>query len=70
VEELEQLRAVEREAIARFKARQAEIQRANPELSAEVAFSRAVQSLPKTADKYEYARMRLTMAGIMALPLH
>jgi hypothetical protein len=69
MEGIEQFQEDERQCIARFRERAAQIKAANPELTPQIAFARAVQSLPKTADKYSYARQRLQFAGIPALPL-
>jgi hypothetical protein len=68
-ESLTEFRATERECISRFRKKSDEIRAAHPELSAQIAFARAVQALPKTADRYQYARQRLQYAGIPALPL-
>jgi hypothetical protein len=68
-EGIAELQQVEAECIRRFRAKAAEIKAQNPELSAQIAYARAVEALPKTADKYQFARSRLQWAGIPALPL-
>jgi hypothetical protein len=55
--------------LRRFRTKAAEIRGANPQLTAQIAFAKAVQALPKTADRYQAARQRLQWAGIPALPL-
>jgi hypothetical protein len=69
MESLEQLQQIEAECIRRFRTKAAEIRAEHPELSAQVAYARAVQSLPRTSDKYQGARQRLMFAGVPALPL-
>jgi hypothetical protein len=64
-----ELQAIEAECIRRFRAKAAEIRAANPQLSAQIAYARAVQALPKTADRYQAARSRLQWAGIPAQSL-
>ena len=68
-ESLAGLREIERSCLLRFRTKAAEIAAQHPELSAQICFARAVQALPKTADKYQGARQRLMYAGIAALPL-
>jgi hypothetical protein len=67
--DIDAMQAVERECISRFRKKAAEIRAANPQMTAQIAFAKAVEALPKTADKYQYARQRLQWAGIAALPL-
>jgi hypothetical protein len=69
MESIDALQAVERECIARFRKRAAKISAANPQMTPQVAYAKAVESLPRTADKYQYARQRLTFCGVAALPL-
>ena len=69
MESISELQEVEADCIRRFRAKAAEIRSAHPELSAQIAFARAVQALPRTADKYQGARQRLQWAGFPALPL-
>ncbi len=69
MEGIEQFQEDERECIKRFRAKAAEIRSQNPMMTPSIAFAKAVQSLPRTADKYQYARQRLQFAGIPALPL-
>ena len=68
-ESIEGLQATERECLRRFRARAAEIKAAHPEMSEQIAFARAVASLPRTADKYQGVRQLLQWRGIPALPL-
>lgn len=69
MESISELQETERECIARFRTKAAEIRAQHPELSSQIAFARAVTSLPRTADKYQAARQRLQWAGVPALPL-
>ena len=69
MENVAEFRETERECIARFRQKASEIRAQHPELSVQVAFARAVAALPKTADRYQYARQRLQWAGHPALPL-
>lgn len=69
MESIAELQETERECIRRFRQKAAEIKEQHPELSAQIAFARAVQALPKTADRYQGARQRLQWAGIPGLPL-
>jgi hypothetical protein len=69
VESISELQAVEADCIRRFRQKAAQIKTEHPELSAQICFARAVQALPKTADKYQAARQRLQWAGYPALPL-
>ena len=69
MESITELQETERECLRRFGSKASEIRAAHPELSAQIAFARAVTALPKTADKDQYARQRLMFAGYPALPL-
>jgi hypothetical protein len=69
MESVAELQQVEAECIRRFRAKAAEIKSQHPELSAQIAYARAVQALPRTADKYQGVRQRLQWAGVPALPL-
>ena len=69
MEGIEQFQEDERECVKRFRQKAQEIRAANPQLSPQIAFARAVQALPRTAEKYSYARQRLQFCGIPALPL-
>ena len=69
MEGIAEFQETEAECIKRFRAKAAEIRAQHPEMSAQIAFAKAVTALPKTADRYQYARMRLQFAGIPALPL-
>jgi hypothetical protein len=68
-ESTEELVAVERECLARFRQKAAELRAVSPTMTAQVAFCRAVTMLPKTADKYQFARALLQERGHAALPL-
>jgi hypothetical protein len=69
MESVEQLQATEAECLRRFRERAAQIRSEHPELSSQIAFARAVQALPKTADRYQSVRQLLQWRGIPALPL-
>ena len=69
MEGIEELQATEAECIKRFRQKASEIRAQHPELSPQIAFARAVQALPRTADRYQGARQRLQWAGYPALPL-
>jgi hypothetical protein len=69
METIAELQATEVECLRRFRAKAAEIKAANPTMTAQIAFAKAVTSLPKTADRYQFARQRLQWAGYPALPL-
>jgi hypothetical protein len=69
MESIESLQETEMECLRRFRAKAAEIRAANPMMTAQVAFVKAVESLPRTADRYQSARMMLQWRGIEALPL-
>ena len=68
-ESLEELRQTEIECLKRFRMKASEIKAQHPEMSQQIAFAKAVTALPKTADRYQYARQRLMFAGYPALPL-
>lgn len=69
MESLEELQEIERQCVSKFRQKAGEIRAAHPELTAQVAYARAIQALPKTCDKYQAARQRLMFAGYPALPL-
>jgi hypothetical protein len=69
MESISELQEVEAECLRRFRAKAAEIKAQHPEWNQQIAFAKAVTALPRTADKYQYARQRLMFAGIPALPL-
>lgn len=69
MESISELQEIERECVSRFRTKAAEIRAAHPELTAQVAYARAVSQLPKTCDRYQMARQRLMFAGIPAIPL-
>ena len=69
MEGIQEFQEVEAECIRRFRQKAAEIRAQHPELTSQIAFARAVQALPRTAEKYGYARQRLQFCGIPALPL-
>jgi hypothetical protein len=64
-----ELREIEAEALKRFRLKGREIQGAHPEWSERICFARAVEQLPKTADKYAFATQLLRSRGHAALPL-
>jgi hypothetical protein len=68
-EDIEELRQAEAECVRKFKARAQLIRAVDPRLSREIAFARAVEELPKTANRYQHVRARLGLAGVAALPL-
>jgi hypothetical protein len=68
-ESVEELVAIERECLARFRQRAAQLKAQNPSLSDSIAFCRAVESLKRTSDKYSWVRQRLMYLGIPGLPL-
>ncbi len=68
-ESVSELQEIEAECLKRFRAKAAEIRGAHPEMTASIAFARAVQALPKSADRYAYARQLLQMRGVAAMPL-
>lgn len=69
MESIAELQQTEQQCIQRFRARAAEIKAQHPELSNQVCYARAVSSLPRSAEKYLWARQRLAFAGIEAQPL-
>jgi hypothetical protein len=69
VESISELQQVEAECIRRFRQKAAQIKAEHPELSQQIAYARAIQALPKTADKYQAVRQRLQWAGYPAQPL-
>jgi hypothetical protein len=68
-ESIAELQEVERRCLQKFRAKAAALRVADPSLSVQVAFARAVTALPKTADRYQNARQRLQWMGVPALPL-
>jgi hypothetical protein len=69
METIEELQATEVECLKRFRAKAAEIKAQHPEMTQQIAFAKAVTSLPRTADRYQHSRMMLQWRGIAALPL-
>lgn len=69
MESIDELQTVERECIARFRAKAAQIKEAHPELTSQICTARAIQALPRTADRYMGVRQRLMFAGYPAMPL-
>jgi hypothetical protein len=57
---IERLRELERECVARFEEKARLLRLENPSLSPSVAFSRAVASLPKTAQRYRELRQKIS----------
>jgi hypothetical protein len=68
-ESIAELQEVERRCLKKFRAKAAALRSADPTLSVQIAFARAVEALPKTADAYQHARQRLQWMGVVALPL-
>jgi hypothetical protein len=69
VDSVEELQSVERQCVAKFRAKASEIRAQHPELSVQIAYARAIQALPKTADRYSEVRQLLQWRGVAALPL-
>jgi hypothetical protein len=69
MESIDELVETEKECIRRFRAKAAQIKTEHPELSQQIAYARAIQALPKTADRYAGVRQLLQWRGIAALPL-
>jgi hypothetical protein len=67
--EIEALQATEAEALARFRKRATELRTAHPDWSPRFCFSKAIEGLPATTQKYLYTIERLKAAGVAALPL-
>jgi hypothetical protein len=67
--DLEELRETERQCIAKFRQRASEIKAQHPEWSRETCFAKAIESLPKTSNKYLHIRDRLLWMGAPSLPL-
>ena len=65
----EALQQVEAECLAKFRSKAAALRAATPGLSRPIAFAKAVEALPKTAGRYNSARMFLTARGVAGLPL-
>jgi hypothetical protein len=55
--------------LRRFRNKAAELREHDPTLSKQVAFSRAVAAMPRTANRYEFVRHRLGMLGVGAQKL-
>ncbi len=68
-ETVEELQQVEAECLRRFRKRAAELQAANPAMPPSVCFTRAVQMLRETSDRYQFARSVLQGRGYAAQPL-
>jgi hypothetical protein len=66
---IDELQQTEAECVRRFRQKAEAIRAQHPELSSQICFARAVELLPKTAERYQHARHRLLMMGIEALPL-
>jgi hypothetical protein len=69
MESLSELREVERLCIAKFRQRAGEIKAQHPEWSQQTCFAKAIESLPKTSNKYLQTRDRLLWMGAPSLPL-
>jgi CBS-domain-containing membrane protein len=68
-ETIEDLQAIEAECLQKFRARAKKLAAANPQMSRENVFCRAVEAMPRTAGRYQHARALLQLSGIRALPL-
>ena len=68
-ESTEALIEMERECLARFRAKARELQAANPALSSKIAFCKAVEQLGNTANRYQWCREMLQGRGVPAQPL-
>lgn len=66
---IEELVETERECIARFRQKAQELRKADPKLTQEYAMAKAAELMPRTANRYLYARQRLQFMGVPALPL-
>lgn len=67
--EIEALQATESEALARFRKRAAELRAAHPDWAASYCFTKGIEGLPQTLQKYLYTVERLKAAGIQPQPL-
>jgi hypothetical protein len=68
-ESVEQLQRTEAECLQRFRSKASQLQVQHPEWSASICFSKAVEQLPRSAEKYQLTRHRLLMSGVGPLPL-
>jgi hypothetical protein len=64
-----QLQEIERQCIAKFRQKAAQIRSERPELTVQVAYAKAIQALPRTSDRYQGIRQILQWRGVAALPL-
>ena len=62
--DIEDLRQIEAECIARFQQKARALRDADPALSAQIARAKAASLLPQTMEKYLSACSRLQFAGI------
>jgi hypothetical protein len=69
MQSISELQQVEAECVRRFRKKAAQIKAEHPELTSQIAFARAVQAMPQTANRYQYARQFLQYAGVAAMPL-
>ena len=65
----EQLVEIEKECLGKFRSRAQKLRDADPKLSREISFAKAVQAMPKTANRYQFARSLLASRGIAGQPL-
>jgi hypothetical protein len=66
---IEELQETERECLNKFRSRATKLAASYPGASRETLFARAVEEMPKTANRYQAARSLLQLSGIRALPL-
>jgi hypothetical protein len=65
----EELVAIEKVCLDKFQEKARAIRAANPVLSREIAYAKAVQLLPKTANRYQLTRELLAERRVRCLPL-
>ena len=64
----QQLQETEADCLRRFRAKADKLRAADPRLSKEIAFARAVELMPKTANRYQSTRSLLQLRGVPSLP--
>jgi hypothetical protein len=65
----EELVAIEKACIAKFKAKAEFLRAASPSMTRQTAFAKACEALPRAANNYQLARHLLAARGIAAQPL-
>jgi hypothetical protein len=65
---VEALRNEEKQLLKQFKARAAQIQAGNPEMTKESALTRAIAALPEVYDQYAAVRSQLQGMRVLAIP--